>query len=464
MALKKKVKIPKKIKKICKKMGIRLTVKRGNKKVKKSLNVLLKEIQRKKSKFGSFMDKVKSAPAKGWNYTKKNPVKVAIGAVAIVGTAALIIGTGGAAAPLVAAEAGSAGAALQGVATVGALGGAAKSALNVEHVAANAGKTMSTAMDSVNQVQGAVGTAQTLASVVPKGQNGGLHHAEQSAHAATVAANSANTAAHDVHKAADISAGTASSANNIAKDVSKSPSGEIHENAIKDIHSASEQAHSDAKQGQQHATEAKDLASQAKEHADNANKHVEEAKAATDPHKKQESLDQAKKETDESVSASAKAADLAGRGFTSATDGLAKMTEVAGQIQTIAALKDLVPSGGGGQQQDQGQQDQDQQQIDPNDAQDRLKSLNPSGGFGKRRFGKSYFGHYNNIPHQQVYNFGHYNTTPHQQVYNFGHYNTTPHQQVYNFGKSKKSKKRSGKNKIIESLKKDYRLIKKIKN
>ena len=37
MELKKKASIPKKIKKLCKKMGIRLTIKRGNKKVKKSL-------------------------------------------------------------------------------------------------------------------------------------------------------------------------------------------------------------------------------------------------------------------------------------------------------------------------------------------------------------------------------------------------------------------------------------------
>jgi hypothetical protein len=45
----KSVKIPKAILRKCKKLGIRTTVKRGNKRVKKSLKVLKKLIRRKQS-------------------------------------------------------------------------------------------------------------------------------------------------------------------------------------------------------------------------------------------------------------------------------------------------------------------------------------------------------------------------------------------------------------------------------
>jgi len=110
-------KIPKKIKVLCKRYRIRLSVKRGKKRVNKSLCVLLKQLKKKmkgtkrlrKSRFGeedlsiegnaatlNERPKKKNIFKRVGGAVRRNPVKSSLAALAIVGGAAVMAASGGA--------------------------------------------------------------------------------------------------------------------------------------------------------------------------------------------------------------------------------------------------------------------------------------------------------------------------------------------------------------------------------
>jgi len=317
-------KIPKKIKKLCKKLHIRLTVKRGSKKVKKSLNILLKEIQRKKSKFGyQLFNKIKSTSGKGFNYVKTHKVKSAIAVAAIVGTAVLVAGTGGAAAPLAGAEISTL---AGGAATAGTLANGAKSALSVKKVAVTTGQTMNTALNSVAQVESTVDVAKGVSNIVPHGNP--VPQVEKQVKAANIAAISADNAVRDVGKATNLSSTLTSDASKITQN--------------KNITNV----HNDVKEVHQEITDTSKIATQAKEHAINANNHVEEAKHETDPHKKQESLKKAVEETRTSIDKSAEVGKVTRSGLDTVTDGIDKTLRTLTEVQRAKELvTSIVPHG-----------------------------------------------------------------------------------------------------------------------
>jgi len=165
-------KIPKKIKNMCKKFNIRLTTKKGSKRIKKTMCVLLRELKKKvkgrKNKFGEGEKETKKPGRlkRIGGAIKRNPGKSLLIGGALIGGIALTAVTFGAAGPAVAAG--------EGALLTGAAGAAGAS----EAVgAASAALTAANAAKRVGDIAGAAKHAEEAAKLASKGSSA-LEHAQ----------------------------------------------------------------------------------------------------------------------------------------------------------------------------------------------------------------------------------------------------------------------------------------------